>query len=106
MAKTKALEETDDMTTPLWEGTVTVTVEVEVGGIPAKNGRQAEKLIKAVAEESLTKVKSMTLWLHKDGTYKTYGRGKPALHIKNPDIMIGCPEGEVDCVGEGDNGPW
>jgi hypothetical protein len=98
--------ETDDMTTPLWESVVGLKVEIEIGGIPAKTEKQAIALIKAAVEDCLSARGPILLWKKRGGGYQSFGKGKPALYIKAPDIMLGSVEAEVEYASEEDRGPW
>jgi hypothetical protein len=99
-------QETDDMTTPLWESVVSLKVDIEIGGIPAKTEKQALALIKAAVEDCLSARDPIVLWKKRGGGYQSFGKGKPALYIKAPDIMLGSVEAEVEYADEEDRGPW
>lgn len=91
-------------------GTVTITCDVEIGQVPAKNEKQARQIMRAMAEAGVacgrgTWATKIRLWRQRDGTYGTFGRGAPTVLLKYPDMVYGAPQTEVDFIdedGEGD----
>jgi hypothetical protein len=104
--RTRGWPETDDMTTPLWESVVDLKVEIEIGGIPAKTEKHAIALIKAAVEDCLSARDPIKLWKKRGGGYQSFGKGRPVLYIKAPDIMLGSVEADVEYADEEDRGPW
>lgn len=90
----------------MYRGTVTATFEVEIGGVPAKNEREASSMMRAMAEAGValpSKCYSISLWRRYDGIYETFGRGTPTIKIKHPDMMYGVPQTEVVDIDEDDD---
>lgn len=88
-----------------YTGTVTITCEVEIGEVPAKNEKQATQIMRGMAEAGVacgrgSWMNKIRLWRQRDGSYETFGRGAPSIVIKHPDMMYGVPQTELDCIDE------
>lgn len=86
-------------------GTISMSLLVDVSGVPAKNTQEAGQIMRAIAESCVgaKSNRSVSLWRKRGGTYEDFGRGRPDIRIKYPDVLCGTPITDVDSVDEEDD---